>query len=62
MIGITETKLSDSSKNSNISVPGYVFHQQPSKSFCGGSAIYVNDKLDHFPRNDLSTEYMPKRI
>ena len=46
MIGITETKLSYSSKNSDISIP---------KSFCGGSVIYVNDKLDHFPRNDLST-------
>ena len=55
VIGITETKLSDSSKNSDISIPGYVFHQQHTKSFCGGSAIYVNDKLDHFPGNDLST-------
>ena len=25
VIGITETKLSDSSKNSDISIPGYVF-------------------------------------
>ena len=32
-----------------------MFHHQPTKSFCGGSAIYVNDKLDHFPRSDLST-------
>ena len=55
VIGITETKLSDSGKNSDISIPDYVFHHQPTKSFCGGSAIYVNDKLDHFPRSDLST-------
>ena len=32
-----------------------MFHRQLTKSFGGGSAIYVNDKLDHFPRNDLST-------
>ena len=55
VIDITETKLSDSSKNSDISMPGYVFRHQPTKSFCGGSAIYVNDELDHFPTNDLST-------
>ena len=55
VIGITETKLSDSGKNSDISIPGYVLHHQPTKSFCGGSAIYVNDKLDHFPKNELNT-------
>ena len=49
------TKLSDSGKNSNISVSGYVFHHQPTKLFCSGSAICVNDKLDHFPGNDLTT-------
>ena len=42
-------------KNSDISIPGYVFHHQPTKSFCGDSAIYVNDKLYQFPRNNLST-------
>ena len=60
VICITETKLSDSGKNSDISIPDYVFHHQPTKSFCGGPAIYVNDKLDHLPRSDF--EYLPKRV
>ena len=29
-------------------------YSQPSKSFCGGCAIYVNSQLDHQVRNDLS--------
>ena len=49
-----EHKLSDSSKINDLSLSGYTLHHQPTKSFCGGAAIYVNNKLDNFLRNDLS--------
>ena len=54
VIGISETKLSDSSKINGLSLSGYTLHYQPTKLFCGGAAIYVNNKLDHFLRNELS--------
>ena len=54
VIGISETKLSDSSKINDLLLSGYTLHHQPTKSFCGGAAIYVNNKLDHFLRNNLS--------
>ena len=54
VIGISKTKLSDSSKINDLSLSGYTLHHQPTKSFYGGAAIYVNNKLDHFLRNDLS--------
>ena len=55
VIGVTETKLSENLKyKTNISLKGYTFHYQPTKSFCGGLAIYVKNSLNHFPRSDLS--------
>ena len=37
----------------NVSLEGYFIHSQPTKSSYGGVALYVNEKLDHFCRNDL---------
>ena len=53
-IGISETKHIDRHNlTTNVSLEGYSLHSQPSKSSYGGVALYVDEKLDHFCRNDL---------
>ena len=55
VIGISETKEQiDNEFISNVELRGYAMCSQPSKSLCGGCAIYVNSQLDHQVRNDLS--------
>ena len=38
----------------NIQMDGYSMYSQPSKSSCGGCVFYVNSRLDHHVRDDLS--------
>ena len=53
-IGISETKhIHGHNLTTNVSLEGYSLHSQPTKSSYGGVALYVNEKLDHFCRNDL---------
>ena len=55
VIGISETKEQiDNEFITNVELRGYSMSSQPSKSSCGGCAIYVNPQLDHQVRNDLS--------
>ena len=55
VIGIFETiEQIDNEFISNVELRGYSMYSQPSKSLCGGCAIYVNSQLDHQVRNDLS--------
>ena len=54
-IGVSETKqLINKDFISNVDIEGYHVYSQPSKSSSGGVAIYVNNKLDHFRKDDLS--------
>ena len=53
-IGVSETKqLINKDFISNVDIEGYHVYSQPSKSSSGGVAIYVNNKLDHFRKDDL---------
>ena len=55
VIGISETKEQiDNEFITNVELRGYSMYSQPSKSSCGGCAIYVSSQLDHQVRNDLS--------
>ena len=55
VLGITETKQqTDKGFLTNVNIDGYHMYTQPPKSLAGGVAIYVNNKLDHFKRDDLS--------
>ena len=55
VIGISETKEQiDNEFISNVELRGYAMYSQPSKSLCGGCAIYVNSQSDHQVKNDLS--------
>ena len=38
----------------NVQLDGYSMYSQPSKSSCWGCVLYVNSKLDHYVRDDLS--------
>ena len=55
LLGISEIKQ-QTGKNfiNNVNIEGYHICTQPSTSAAGGVAIYVDDKLDHFNRDDLS--------
>ena len=35
---------------------GFDFYKQPSKSRKGGVVLYINNKLDHFERDDLKIQ------
>ena len=48
IIGITETKQSFGKEFLlNVNIDKYQLHSQPTKSACGGAAIYVKKSLDH---------------
>ena len=54
-MGVSETKqLINIDFISNVDIEGYQMYPQPSKSASVGVAIYVNNKLDHFKKDDLS--------
>ena len=55
LIGITETKQQiNKDFIKNVNLDGYQMYTEPSNSNAGGVAIYMNNKLDHFIRDDLS--------
>ena len=57
--GISETKHIDGHNlTTNVSLEGYSLHSQPTKSSYGGVALYANEKLDHFCRNDRGLSKM----
>ena len=41
VIGITETRLSNTNPLVNIDIDGYVFKHTPTKTRCGGTGIYI---------------------
>ena len=54
VIGISETKeLSDKGFLSNVGIPGYNIHSQPTNSFAGGVALYIKSTLDYKIREDI---------
>ena len=55
VIGLTETKQSIIKDFLlNVNIDGYQLHTQPTKSLCGGTAIYVKKSLDHKVLHDLN--------
>ena len=56
LIGITETKQqTEKDFITNVDIDDYHLYTQPSKGAAGGVAIYANNKLNHFRREDLDT-------
>ena len=55
IIGITETRLSESVKNTGkYSIQNYKIEDKPTKAAAGGTLLYIADHLSFFPREDLS--------
>ena len=54
IIGLTETKLmKNTSATFDISLQGYKCYHTPTEASKGGTVLYVNNKLNSKPRNDL---------
>ena len=54
VIGISETKEeSDKGFLSNVDIPGYNIHTQPTNSSAGGVAFYIKSTLDYKIREDI---------
>ena len=54
MIGISETKQqSDKGFLSNIGIPGYNIHSQPTISFAVSVALHIKSTLDYKIREDI---------
>ena len=53
-IGVSETKQLINKDFIAVDIEGYQMCSQPSKSASGGVAVYVNNKLDRFRKDDLS--------
>ena len=47
VIGITETRLYETSSLTNIDIPGYDFHHTPTTTQCGGAGIYIKSTPDY---------------
>ena len=56
LIGITETKQQiEKDFIANVDINDCHLYTQPSKGAAGGVAIYANNKLNHFRRENLDT-------
>ena len=54
MIGISETKeQSNKGFLSNVDIPGYNIHSQPTNSSVDGVALYIKSTLDYKIREDI---------
>ena len=64
IIGLTETRLSESIKNSRkYSIQNYKIEDKPTQASAGGAMLYIADHLPFIPREDLSNEiYLAKSI
>ena len=54
IICISETRLYDEKPLSNVSIEGYNFIHTPTKTGCGGVAIYIKDSLEFEVLNKFS--------
>ena len=54
ILGLTETRLKKQHGISfPISIDGYSFEHTPTESSCGGALLYISNKFNYKPRNDL---------
>ena len=54
IIELCEHKIRSNSFINNISLPGYTFCYDETKSTHGGTGFYINDKFSNVKRNDLN--------
>ena len=56
IIAISETGEQRHGVKRNVNLDGFNFYKQPSKSREGGIGLYIDNKLDHFERDDLKVQ------
>ena len=55
VIGITETQLKKQTiRTTNIDINGYNLEHTPIEASCGGSLLYVKNKLNYISQKDLN--------
>ena len=54
MICITETRLNEEKPLANISIDGYEFLHTPTKTQCGGAAIFIKTGIEYEILNNLT--------
>ena len=62
VIGLTETRIKHGVNSTiPITLNGYNYEHTPTESQCGGALLYLSEKLNYKPRNDLLM-YKPKLL
>ena len=56
IIEISETGEQPYGLKRNTELDGFNFYKQTSKSRKGGVVLFINNKLDHFERDDLKVQ------
>ena len=54
IIGLSEHKFKSNSFINNISLLGYTFCYDETKSTHGGTSFYINDKVSYIKQNDIN--------
>ena len=54
VICITETRLNEEKPLANISIDGYEFVHTPTKTQCGGAAIFIKTGIEYEILNNLN--------
>ena len=55
VIGITETRLKKQTlRTTNIDINGYNLEHTPTEASCGGSLLYVKNKLNYISQKDVN--------
>ena len=55
VIGITETRLKKQTlRTTNIDIIGYNLEHTPTEASCGGTLLYVKNKLNYISQKDLN--------
>lgn len=57
IIGVTETKITNSNESANIpNIPAYVFEHAPTPLACGGAGLFIDETLDYILLETTSNE------
>ena len=53
ILGLTETRIKNNNVSIQIGIEGYSYEHTPTESSCGGGILYISNKFNYKPRNDL---------
>ena len=53
ILGLTETRIKNNNASIPIGIEDYSYEHTPTESSCGGAILYISNKFNYKPRNDL---------